>query len=90
MVWTDFAKDSWEKLIEPDQRQSRVFRAVELLNHIQYNTDEAWHSAQEVRDPEITTRLVRRTLVELDEPSLWIYWSIQENGDTVVLDFIFQ
>lgn len=90
MLWTKFALESWDKILEPDQRQSRVFRAVELLNYIQYNTDDAWQSAQEVRDPKITTRLVRRTLVELDEPSLWIYWSIQENGDTVVLDFIFE
>lgn len=89
MWWTELAVESWDRLSEPDQRQDRVFRATELLDEIEYNTADAWRAAQEVRDPTITTRLVRRTLVELDEPSLWIYWSLEENGDAIVLDFVF-
>jgi hypothetical protein len=89
MWWTEQAVQSWKRLSEPDQRQDRIFRATELLDEIDYNTAEAWQSAQEVVDPAITTRSIRRTLIELDEPSLWIYWSIESNGDAIVLDFIF-
>lgn len=89
MWWTELAVESWDRLSEPDQRQDRIFRATEVLDEIEYNTADAWRAAQEVHDPTITTRLVRRTLIELDEPSLWIYWSLQENGDPVVLDFVF-
>lgn len=89
MSWTELAVESWNRLSEPDQRQDRVFRATELLDEIEYNTAAAWQSAEEVLDPAITTRLIRRTLVELDDPSLWIYWSKEENGDVIVLDFVF-
>lgn len=87
--WTELAVESWNKFLEPDQRKDRVFRSIEVLDEIENNTAVAWQSAEEVRDPAITTRLVRRTLIELDEPSLWVYWSVEDNGDPVVLDFIF-
>jgi hypothetical protein len=89
LLWTELAIESWNRLSEPEQRQDLVFRATELLDEIEYNTADAWQSAQEVHDPAITTRLVRRTLIELDKPSLWIYWSMQDNGDAVILDFVF-
>lgn len=89
MWWTELAVESWDRLSEPDQRQDRVFRATELLDEIEFNTADAWRAAEEVRDPAITTRSVRRTLVELDDPSLWIYWSMEENGDAIALDFVF-
>lgn len=89
MWWTDLAVESWDRLLEPEQRQDPVFRAIELLDEIQNNTADAWDCAEEVHDPLITTRPIRRTLIELDDPSLWIYWSLEENGDAVILDFIF-
>lgn len=89
MWWTDQAVESWKRLSETGERQDRIFRATELLDEIDYRTAEAWQSAQEVVDPAIKTRSVRRTLIELDDPSLWIYWSTESNGDAIVLDFMF-
>jgi hypothetical protein len=88
MWWTELAKESWDALFEPHRRQSPVLRAIELLDEIEDDPAAAWEKAQEVRLPGVT-RSVRRTLIEIGAPSLWIYWSLDTRRGPIILDFLF-
>lgn len=88
MWWTELAEESWDALFEPHRRQSPILRAIELLDEIEHDPDAAWQRAHEVRLPGVT-RSIRRTLIEVGAPSLWIYWSFDAGQDAIVLDFLF-
>lgn len=82
------AEESWYALSEPQQRQSLIQRAIELLDEIEGDPDAAWKDAQEVRLSGVD-RPIRRTLIELGTPSLWIYWSLDASHGAIILDFLF-
>ena len=88
MRWTKLAKASWNALREPHQRQTLVQRAIELLDDIADDPHAAWKDAQEV-SLEGVNRPIRRTLIELGTPSLWIYWSLDARYGAIILDFLF-
>ena len=88
MRWTKLAKESWNALLEPQQRQSLVQRAIELLDDIADDPQAAWKDAQEVSVKRVS-RPIRRTLIELGTPSLWIYWSLDARHGAIILDILF-
>jgi hypothetical protein len=88
VLWTELAEESWDALFEPHRRQGPVQRAIELLDEIEHDPGAAWETAHEVRLPGVT-RSIRRTLIEVGAPSLWIYWSLDARRGAIVLDFLF-
>lgn len=88
MWWTELAEESWDALFEPDRRQSPVLRAIELLDEMENDPAAAWEKANEVRLAGVT-RSIRRTLIEVGTPSIWIYWSLDARRGAIILDFLF-
>ena len=86
MLWTELAEESWDALFEPHRRQGPVLRAIELLDDIEHDPAAAWQAAEEVHLSGVN-RAIRRTLIERGEPSLWIYWSLDDKVGAIILDF---
>ncbi|WP_142254026.1 MULTISPECIES: hypothetical protein [unclassified Mycobacterium] len=88
MWWTELAEESWDALFEPHHRMAMVLRAREILDDIEFQSDDAWAAAEPVALPGVD-RAIRRTLIEAGSPSLWIYWSLDADRGAIVLDFVF-
>ena len=60
---------------------------MELLDKIKNERDDAWNEAEKVSVPDVDLD-IRRTLIEIGKPSLWIYWYIHREKGAVILDFL--